>query len=187
MLSLKVIGLGGLFQLSAEVREPWTLLRPSSRQSEGRCSWCADSVRLVRLCPWRLRQSKRWRISFANLRRTTWTHCRTYFRCWRTRARALPPWDGALTEGYAQSQSFRLCGMWVVHVGVYLSGCVQLACQLVSIWSPFHLGCNRTLYQFLLHLNTMIRCARIRKKKQRLGSRELVLDGQTPSSHTYLS
>ena len=59
----------------------------------------------------------------------------------------------------------RLCGMWVIYVGVYLSSCVQLACQLVSIWSPFHLGCNRILYQFLLRLNTMIRCARIREKK----------------------
>ena len=55
--------------------------------------------------------------------------------------------------------------MWVVHVGVYLSSCIQLASRFVSIWGLFHLGCNRTLYQFLLHLNTMIRCARIREKK----------------------
>ena len=46
-----------------------------------------------------------------------------------------------------------------------LSGCVQLACRLMSMWSPFHLSCNRTLYLFLLRLNTMIRCPRIREKK----------------------
>ena len=37
---------------------------------------------------------------------------------------------------------------------------------LVSIWCPFHLGCNRTLYQFLFHLNIMIRYAHIREKKK---------------------
>jgi hypothetical protein len=39
---------------------------------------------------------------------------------------------------------------------VYGSGCVQLACQLVSNWSPVKLACNRTLYQFLFGLYTMI-------------------------------
>jgi len=47
--------------------------------------------------------------------------------------------------------------MRVVNVGVYFSGCSQLDCRLVFIWSPFHLGCNRTLYQFFSRLNTMIR------------------------------
>ena len=48
----------------------------------------------------------------------------------------------------------------------FFSGCVQLACRLVSIWSPFHLGYNRTLYQFLLRLNTMMCCPRILERKK---------------------
>ena len=43
---------------------------------------------------------KFFREPLPHLYRTMWTHCMIYFRSWRTRATALSPWDGALTEGY---------------------------------------------------------------------------------------
>jgi hypothetical protein len=65
------------------------------------------------------------------------------------------------------------------------SGCVQ-ACQLVSIWSPFNLGCNRILYQFIYSLSWYIDALRVYSRKRRTPNTTICWPIETWDDHKHL-